>query len=357
MRNLRTLAGIVLAGTVGIAGSARADIIDVQAHREVQVDAEPPQASDATGAFDDEVYTYFTDGTGQHFAAHAGQLTYIDAQPGSLQVRAGATSGFGQGSSFLGQAGHTAVSSLSLQFTVTANVTWSFNGAALSDGAESTAKVGLSDVTGPGAPTVLFFTTNSSLIPHGTLLAGHTYQFFYEARSDSTAGLSEANTIGFWEGLFSAPESDFDHDGAPDYADNCQTTPNPDQADSDHDGQGDACDAHFTQTTAANDVASEIDAGVQSLSAANIPGGNGLVAKLNGVKTAVAQAAASFTGGQIDAATYIAQLQAALTNLAAFKNQLKAKINNHSITDPLATQLLDLCTSLEATINAMIAAA
>jgi hypothetical protein len=36
--------------------------------------------------------------------------------------------------------------------------------------------------------------------------------------------------------------SDWDGDGVADDCDNCIYTPNPDQADSDHDGYGDACD-------------------------------------------------------------------------------------------------------------------
>lgn len=38
------------------------------------------------------------------------------------------------------------------------------------------------------------------------------------------------------------PLPDRDHDGIPDVKDNCPDTPNPDQADSDHNGVGDACD-------------------------------------------------------------------------------------------------------------------
>ena len=38
------------------------------------------------------------------------------------------------------------------------------------------------------------------------------------------------------------PPPDQDHDGVPDFRDNCPAVSNPDQADSDHNGKGDACD-------------------------------------------------------------------------------------------------------------------
>jgi hypothetical protein len=41
------------------------------------------------------------------------------------------------------------------------------------------------------------------------------------------------------------PPPDQDHDGIPDFRDNCPTVYNPDQADSDHNGKGDACDEEW----------------------------------------------------------------------------------------------------------------
>lgn len=41
------------------------------------------------------------------------------------------------------------------------------------------------------------------------------------------------------------PPPDQDHDGIPDFRDNCPALYNPDQADSDHNGKGDVCDAEW----------------------------------------------------------------------------------------------------------------
>jgi hypothetical protein len=43
------------------------------------------------------------------------------------------------------------------------------------------------------------------------------------------------------------PPPDQDHDNIPDFRDNCLAVANPDQADSDHNGKGDACDAEWQE--------------------------------------------------------------------------------------------------------------
>jgi hypothetical protein len=48
------------------------------------------------------------------------------------------------------------------------------------------------------------------------------------------------------------PPPDKDHDGIPDFRDNCPDVYNPDQKDSDHNGKGDACDADWIAYNAAH---------------------------------------------------------------------------------------------------------
>jgi hypothetical protein len=68
---------------------------------------------------------------------------------------------------------------------------------------------------------------------------------------DSTPLINDQRGIGFPRivggtvdiGSFEAPLPDSDGDGVPDVNDNCVSTPNPDQLDTDGDGAGNACDA------------------------------------------------------------------------------------------------------------------
>jgi Domain of unknown function (DUF5122) beta-propeller/Thrombospondin type 3 repeat len=74
-----------------------------------------------------------------------------------------------------------------------------------------------------------------ALLPDGRIVAAGT----------TSAGPSPQN---FALARYVAAPADADGDGVPDADDNCPTTPNPDQADSDFDGLGDACDPEFTST-------------------------------------------------------------------------------------------------------------
>ena len=56
-----------------------------------------------------------------------------------------------------------------------------------------------------------------------------------------------ANAVG-WAATWTAPPADRDGDGAPDVTDNCVDVSNPDQADQDADGTGDACEVLEAQT-------------------------------------------------------------------------------------------------------------
>jgi hypothetical protein len=59
-----------------------------------------------------------------------------------------------------------------------------------------------------------------------------------------------------------APPADSDGDGVPDFSDNCPTTPNADQTDTDGDGSGDVCDPTGHGTIPANQASVTIESPV-----------------------------------------------------------------------------------------------
>ncbi|WP_243395144.1 thrombospondin type 3 repeat-containing protein [Nocardioides currus] len=63
-----------------------------------------------------------------------------------------------------------------------------------------------------------------------------------EEHTDNCKGLANPDQADLdGDGLGNACDADVDGDGAPDSGDNCVTVPNPDQADADRNGVGDAC--------------------------------------------------------------------------------------------------------------------
>ena len=63
---------------------------------------------------------------------------------------------------------------------------------------------------------------------------------------------------------------------------------------------------------------------------------------------------AEYAAGNFDRDEYIDVLEQGLSMLNAFDNQLDAKINNGSIVDPEAVQLLDDSALLRASVEALI---
>jgi hypothetical protein len=155
-------------------------------------------------------------------------------------------------------------------------------------------------------------------------------------------------------------DPDDDNDGVVDVSDNCPIDGNFDQADADFDGLGDACDTSFDAGSAAAHIETEASVAVTEITAANPPGGNGLISKLTGkggVITKVANAVAAYDAGAIDLATYLEELDTALSKLDSFDNQLSGKISAGQIVDPEATSLLDASAEIRTTIENLIAAA
>ncbi|BBO80801.1 hypothetical protein DSCO28_13670 [Desulfosarcina ovata subsp. sediminis] len=150
---------------------------------------------------------------------------------------------------------------------------------------------------------------------------------------------------------------DADDDGVFNGLDNCPEVANPDQADSDYDGDGDACDSEFNEETVVEALEKKASTCVDVLSEANPPGVDGMINKISGngsVANKVDKAVADYTDGMIDTETYLDRLYEALDELDSFDNQLTEKINNGQIVEPEASELWEYSSNMREMINNLI---
>jgi hypothetical protein len=155
-------------------------------------------------------------------------------------------------------------------------------------------------------------------------------------------------------------DADDDNDGTDDVVDNCPIDGNPDQADFDYDGLGDACDTTINAGSIAQHVEDKVAYIVRFFTTINVSGGNGMISKLTGnggVIKKMSSAISAYNGGYIDLATYVSELDGALSMLDAFDNQIEAKISKGKIIEPYATAILDASAEIRNTINNLKVAA
>lgn len=159
------------------------------------------------------------------------------------------------------------------------------------------------------------------------------------------------------DGLGDICDPDDDNDGIDDVDDNCPLDPNSDQADSDYDSIGDVCDVTFDTGTVVDALETESGSSVETLTQANPPGVNGIIAKLTGngsVIAKVATAEAEYANGDIDTDTYIDRLSDALVQLDGYDEQLADKIASGKIEEPEASNLQAYSANMKTMINNLI---
>ena len=154
-------------------------------------------------------------------------------------------------------------------------------------------------------------------------------------------------------------DPDDDNDGIDDVADNCPIDANPSQDDFDGDGLGNVCDPTFIADDDVAAIESEVLYMVELIVGLNVPGGNGLVAKLQGkggVLRKISSAVEAWNYGLIDVQTYMAELQDALDQLTDFDSQLAEKTANGQIDELDAAELGAASTAIRVIIDELIAA-
>lgn len=138
----------------------------------------------------------------------------------------------------------------------------------------------------------------------------YAFNVFWGTRTPLTTG-----DISIVDGL-----ADADFDGVEQAADNCPTVANPNQADIDQDGLGDACDTSDDRT-----AAEQLADLIAQLQAAPVGSGNSFLAKLQAI-------AASIDGGDT---------QAACNQLSAFDNEVRAQTGKKLTESEAATLLAE----------------